>query len=597
MLGKYFYEHLFTVFFTALALVSCQPNSPVTQDPPTTNASDQYYAFDANPRQATTLTFKADLPDMRFKAEVRNGAGQIVAVLDSGILQTASLTIAPDSGQYQVKVSNLTPDKPGRINVWASPVAPEQSETRTAVRTSEQADTVPIAFANNPVMASACSISTPHPAGVNIRSGPDASYPVIAVMPANSPITADARADSGWYRVQLNGGTGWVLGSVINLSGLCSSLPSMTSTQSQPAAVGGAVIPDMTAPYDLDSYYLGIDRDTGGDFHDAVSYPNGDTTDRILLAVTNFTNTTPRTFVISLTCKGTGTEYLRWGAPENPGLVCGDKISMSFDTSFTQQNFVVLIPGGVGQSYVDYQLHAEPVAPPDQNGYGVALDRDSGAAFSEMISYPEGDPSDFVQFAVPNFDQTPANRYREFYITLDCSGVGTQNVRWGAPDKLVLTCGQSILVPFSTGTNVQNFIIALPDKSGQSYVSYTLRAVPAAMDDGQEFALSVDRDGGGQFNEALSYPEGDHSDRVTMTIANLAQRPPNNYREFNVALMCSGKGVEYVRWGMPENPNLVCGSVITVPFLFDLNHLPLVVKLLDGSPQSYVTYTLVAVAK
>jgi hypothetical protein len=51
-----------------------------------------------------------------------------------------------------------------------------------------------------------------------------------------------------------------------------------------------------------------------------------------------------------------------------------------------------------------------------------------------------------------------------------------------------------------------------------------------------------------------------------------------------------------VRWGLPSNPNLTCGSTISTPFLYDANPLDLAVTVPDGSPQTYVSNTLVAAA-
>ncbi len=115
--------------------------------------------------------------------------------------------------------------------------------------------------------------------------------------------------------------------------------------------------------------------------------------------------------------------------------------------------------------------------------------------------------------------------------------------------------------------------------------------LPVAPFDTATFSLVTDRDASSQFSEVISYPDGDSGDLIQLSIANLYFQPPDNYREFTLSLNCAGPGAESVRWGAPENPVYTCGSIITLPFLYDYSQQLLTVVL---SQPGYVQYTLAA---
>jgi uncharacterized protein YgiM (DUF1202 family) len=78
-----------------------------------------------------------------------------------------------------------------------------------------------------PVPGPACSVA-PNVAAANIRSGPNTSFPVIGVLPANNWVSA-ARLDSnGWYQIAYAGTVvngGWISNTVVNLQQPCSCGP------------------------------------------------------------------------------------------------------------------------------------------------------------------------------------------------------------------------------------------------------------------------------------------------------------------------------------------------------------------------------------
>jgi uncharacterized protein YraI len=592
-----------------LAFVACQPDaaSPISADSPASidlaaSGEARVYSFRADSRLPTVLKFEAESSNTPFTAEVRDNKGNVIAQLGSSTLQNATLTIGPDNGLYDVVVTSAGTEA-GRVSLSMSTVTQPTVLPRTGVSaktTNQTTSALPVAYRQSAALTNVCSIAATNSPGVNIYNGPDMGYTAIASLPTGKSVIADSRTDSGWYHITLDGIDGWVSDRVVTLNGLCSGLPLQTSsagaqTMSASLSGNGVSVPGVVAPYDPDSYYFGIDRNAGGDLSDAISYPNGDSIDRILMAVNNppTTGLFSRTFTFTLYCKGTGTEFLRWGMAQSPTLLCGDSIALPFSSNYDQQSFVVTLPGATGQSYVDYLLRAEPTAPADANPFALVIDRDTGGQFGEVISYPNGDHSDQIQLSVANLGDEPANRYREYHVTLLCDGMGTDAVRWGAIDNPALTCGATVIVPFSLGMTQQNLLITVPDGSPESYVDYKLRVLPAAPYDAETYVFGIDRDGGGQFNELISYPAGDTRDTVQVTVTTLTEHAPYNYREFNLTLYCSGIGVEHVRWGAPDNPTLLCGNTIKLPFMFNTDQ-SLAVNVPDGGGQTYVTYTLVA---
>jgi uncharacterized protein YraI len=303
------------------AMVACQPGAAAHSSANLSTAdfgssgAPQVYSFRANPQMPTTLQFKAELSGIRFSAELRNSAGQVVAVLGSGTLSGATLTVPAGSDQYQVTVSS---DGAGRVLLSLNTGSPD--ETVTAQTAAESRSAIPVSLNYSRPAASLCTLTVQNPAGVNLRGGPDASLSVLYVVPASMALVADMRTSGGWYRVNLNGTSGWILGDAVSLSGLCASLPVQDATYAsappnEAQAIGGAVIPGVTAPYDQDSYYFGVDLDAGGRFNQVISYPAGDSTDRVLVSVGSFASAASansRTFSLGLVCQGMGAEYVRW---------------------------------------------------------------------------------------------------------------------------------------------------------------------------------------------------------------------------------------------------------------------------------------------
>ena len=125
---------------------------------------------------------------------------------------------------------------------------------------------------------------------------------------------------------------------------------------------------------------------------------------------------------------------------------------------------------------------AIPSAPADAQAYLVQVDRDGSGSFHEAISAPDGDTSDLIWVRIINLDTQPPNNYREFALTLDCTGTGVDAVRWGSAYTPTLTCGDSMVLPFLNGNAQQPIVVLFPPGSHQSYVNYTLSVLPGKVE-------------------------------------------------------------------------------------------------------------------
>lgn len=121
-------------------------------------------------------------------------------------------------------------------------------------------------------------------------------------------------------------------------------------------------------------------------------------------------------------------------------------------------------------------------------------------------------------------------------------------------------------------------------------------SVQEAPIDGNELTFNVDRENGGTFFNDVSTPNGDTIDRIN-AVVNLTQSPPTNSRTVQYTLSCSGTGTENIRWtrSSPNAQQYFCGDTITWRHAHPQSAMSFFVFFADGSPASYVNYTLTAV--
>lgn len=123
---------------------------------------------------------------------------------------------------------------------------------------------------------------------------------------------------------------------------------------------------------------------------------------------------------------------------------------------------------------------AIPTSPADAQAYLLQVDRDGRGSFREEISMPDGDTSDLVWVRVVNLDSVAPNNYREFALTMDCIGEGSERLRWGSPTDPSLKCGDSVVLPFLNTSMERPIVVLFPTGSPQSHVDYLLSMLPAS---------------------------------------------------------------------------------------------------------------------
>ncbi len=84
--------------------------------------------------------------------------------------------------------------------------------------------------------------------GLNVRSGPGASYRRLGTLPAGAPVALQGTSQ-GWQRVSFGGRTGWVAGNLLTSGGgAAPNAGGGASTTTRPAPGGGAPLARTTTP-------------------------------------------------------------------------------------------------------------------------------------------------------------------------------------------------------------------------------------------------------------------------------------------------------------------------------------------------------------
>ena len=131
-----------------------------------------------------------------------------------------------------------------------------------------------------------------------------------------------------------------------------------------------------------------------------------------------------------------------------------------------------------------------------------------------------------------------------------------------------------------------------PTQAGATATLAATAPPPVAPPD-NDYQVQLDRNNGGSFSQQISYPDGDRSDRITVSVSNFDS--VNTFAQFAVTLVCTGTGTEFVRWGENQSQNLACGQNLVLTLNNESNQRFLNVTLPDGSGPALVNYTLVFV--
>lgn len=346
--------------------------------------------------ETTVLQFgdpSASIPpsgSLKFSAQVVTAMGGQVASYSG--LYAAQTVIPSDAGRTYVIVTGASSEDIGGLDIVLR--APGGS-------TSAGETTTQPAATSQPIDPSGVCTVVAGPNGVNVRSGDGTGFGVVGQLPPGEsrPVTG-RNASSTWYTIDVNGSTGWVAAQVVTVGGSCANLsvvsagsppavqptattgqqvgPTATTTgptEPPPPTVEGAtqappptLAPTMTpttespaAPPDADPHRWDVDRNNGGTFSEFVSYPSGDTSDRVELRINlgQVGGEATRDVTVTLNCNGNGTQNIRFTrtSPNAQRFGCGQSITFRYSAPFSTGMYYVFLEDG-GPSYVNYTLVA-----------------------------------------------------------------------------------------------------------------------------------------------------------------------------------------------------------------------------------------------
>jgi len=345
----------------------------------------QAFTIPVSPNADTPITIASATPNFIYSVQIMAPDGRIVLALD-GALPSLNVVLPASTEPYTiiVKASNATDS--GTLSISQGGAIP----TTTGSNVPAPVATEEVGSAGTPP-TDQCSVIA-GPGGVNIRSGPDTAYAAIGGLAPNAFLVVNGQ-NNGWYTGPTNFGAGWVAGSVVTTSGPCGNLafvnapplPTATATDLPTATATATTTTNTTDPTAtptattettdptptytatettqiavIDSdHNMTADRDSGGQFTNDVSYPDGDTSDRVRLTIDNLTNQTPnnyREMSILVTCFGEGAENLTWGTggPSSPtSNKCNEALATQH-TNDSNQTYININLNGSG--YVTYTI-------------------------------------------------------------------------------------------------------------------------------------------------------------------------------------------------------------------------------------------------
>lgn len=365
----------------------------------------QTYSIEANPGGTSDVVIEATTPGFNFSTLLSDPSGKVIAALD-GNLARAVFTLPAAAGAYELFVAPVDPNSTGAVRIarGAGSTAPVISQPQQPQQPSQPSQPVATEeVGSSSIPANQCVAVAG--GSVNVRSGPGTDFGIVGTLSPGGFLVVTGQYQ-GWYTGPFQGVSGWVAGSVTSLQGPCGNVPVVqppagpsqpqqpaqpsgpaptststpppppTTAPGQPTSTPTTPPPPppptatftptsavQTAPPDADSLNWTLDRNAGGQFSDAVSFPSGDTTDRIRVTVDGLNNQPPnnfRRFQFTLVCTGTNTQNLGWGTggpSAGTGLSCGGSLQQVFTNDSNQLFINVRITSG-DPSYVQYTIIA-----------------------------------------------------------------------------------------------------------------------------------------------------------------------------------------------------------------------------------------------
>jgi uncharacterized protein YraI len=300
-------------------------------------AASQHYTFRADPVNTTQITLARLTPGLPYKAELRDSRGSVLATIGGEQVENTILLLAPDDGLYEVAINDAERDDYGMLSLLVGSqltlTAPASASAERAAAFSAPAQMAALSNALNPLP---CAVRPVGSTNVNIRSGPQTTYPVIGSLPPDAALAVNGRSSSDWFRVSLaSGAAGWVSGGVTLLDGNCEQLPTLRTPQT-----------------------LLLSEDSSANFSRTLTMSN--TYDEVLLTTSSLL-AAYREFAVTVLCSGS-VGSLRWGTLEQPAFVCGQSISLPFTTDFSQQSIALTLNADSAQdAAVNYTVLVSPL--------------------------------------------------------------------------------------------------------------------------------------------------------------------------------------------------------------------------------------------
>ncbi|HYO88826.1 MAG TPA: SH3 domain-containing protein, partial [Candidatus Limnocylindrales bacterium] len=351
------------------APLSLPPGTPSVADF-TANPQAQVISIAADPSAVTLLELAADPATFAFTARLFGPDGALLASLTG--LPGATLSLPPGTGNAILVLGPSSSESLGAVRLASGGASTSSSLPPAATQ-----------VISGPAPTNFCNLSSG--GSVNLRSGPGTNFGIVGQLtPGTFLPVVGLSPDRGWYAATYNNQQVWASNSVTVLNGPCSNLPTIqppagpaqATTVPQPTA-GVAVTetvtpmadlvaptqafasptaPPQVAPPDND-YQVQLDRNNGGSFSQAISYPDGDTSDRIIVSVANFDSVNNfAQFNVTLVCNGTGAEFVRWGENLNTNTQCGGNLTLTLNNESNQRFLNVTLPSGSGPALVNYTL-------------------------------------------------------------------------------------------------------------------------------------------------------------------------------------------------------------------------------------------------
>jgi len=385
----------------------------IPADVPIVAGETSYYGFTGSPDGATVLNLASLSPDLQFLAVVRNAQGQIVGT-SSGASAVVNVT---GQDAYEIALSGVASSMAGTVNVSlgstsTEPVTPTPQQAFATATLVTNTDPPP------PVVTEEVTGETTQPntgecvassgGAVNIRSGPTTNDAILAQMQPGQTYSVTG-VYNDWYQISVSGVSGWVFAGVVNTSGDCTAIPAVspqTTTDQQPTNpppptdappttapdnTGVQATPTFTPSYTpttavqqptatfTPSYTpteatvaqvapedarfnndLVIALDSTASVLDFVSYPDGDTEDRVRWDITGMNQSPSITggqarLVISVSCFGQNTDQVQFFTGGQT-YTCGQTIVDSNVTANSKTGSVVITAIGGTGTYVQWVL-------------------------------------------------------------------------------------------------------------------------------------------------------------------------------------------------------------------------------------------------